>query len=54
MLSQGPPPCSPAFKDLADLLIMEGKGLHMLRNPKEAKYLYLELLSDVKDIQDSL
>ena len=51
---QDPPsPCSPAFKDLADL-IMEDKGLHMPKNPEEAKSLYLELLSDIKDIQDSL
>ena len=48
-----PSPCSPAFKDLADLIMVD-KGLQMPRNPEEAKSLYLELLSNIKDVQDSL
>ena len=46
-------PCSPTFKELADLF-MEKQGLQMPSSPNEAKSLYRELLSCIKDVEDSL
>ena len=46
-------PCSPTFKELADL-IMEEQGLQMPSSPNETKSLYIELLSCIKDVEDSL
>ena len=47
------PPCSPLFKDLADI-IMQEQGLTMPKSPDEARFLYIQLLSFVKYIEDSL
>lgn len=51
---QDPPlPCSPTFKDLADI-IMEEQRLRVPKSPDEAKSLYIELLGYIKDVEDSL
>lgn len=46
-------PCLPQFKDLADIILQE-QGLAMPKCHDEARSLYIQLLSCIKDVEESL